>query len=191
VRVELARAQALGGRRADAERSLRHALELRPSLPEANLALARLLLATGRTDEAIPRLHAVLGSVRRHPQANLLLAEHYEGAGDPARAAAHLEAAHDDPRPTDVTLRLASLHGQARTLDAALGFATTAVREAPASAAAHAVLGRVHRLRGDVSAAFQAYETALRLDRDLTAAHLALNPENAGPDAVRAVLETR
>lgn len=188
LRVELARVHALGGRRADAERSLRQALELKPSLPEANLALARLLLASGRTDEAIPRLHAVLGSVRGHRQTNLLLAEHYEGAGDPARAAAHLQAAYDEPRPTDVTLRLASLHGQARTLDAALVFATTAVREAPGSAAAHAVLGRVHRLRGDTPAAFRAYETALRLDRDLTAAHLALDPENTGPEAVRAAL---
>jgi tetratricopeptide (TPR) repeat protein len=188
-RVELARVHALAGRSTEAEQALRDALALRPFMPEAHLALARLLLTAGRTDEAIPRLHAVVHSIRRHRQANLLLAEHYEGAGDPGQATTHLQAAYDDQTPVDVTLRLAALYGQARKLDAALALATTAVRDAPGSATAHAVLGRVHRLRGETSAAFRAYETALRLDRELTAAHLALDPAAADADAVRAVLE--
>jgi predicted Zn-dependent protease len=191
LRAELGRVLALAGRSTHAEQAARDALAIAPALPEANLTLARLMLADGRVDEAVLHLQTVLKSVRRHRQANLWLAEHYEGTRQPARAASHLEATYPEPRPVDVNLRLASLYAQDKKLDQALVFASTAIRDAPASAPAHTILGRVHRLRGDRRAAAAAYGTAFTLDRELTAAHLDLDPDTAGPEDVRAAVEAR
>ncbi|MBI1735990.1 MAG: tetratricopeptide repeat protein [Candidatus Rokubacteria bacterium] len=172
-RVELARVHVLSGRRNDAVREYSTALALAPALPAANLELALLDLAAGRADEAVPLLERVVRSIRRHRQANVLLAEHYEGRDLPARAIEHLDAAYGPHPPLDVRLRLAWLHGEAGKMDEALARARAAVGDAPRSAAAHTTLGRLHLRDGDARAATKAFEAALGIDDPNATAYLA------------------
>lgn len=182
LRAEHARVVALAGRRDEAEREYRAALTIAPDLPAANQGLAALLLAAGRPDDAVPLLHAVLRSDPRHRQANLLLADHYEGRGQAPRAIQHLEAAYAGEAPLDVKLRVAWLHGQAGLVDTALTRARTAVSEAPRSALAYTTLGRLQLLRGDARTAAATFETALALDARYAAAQIGLGTawERAG-----------
>jgi tetratricopeptide (TPR) repeat protein len=172
-RVELARAHALAGRRADAAREYGEAIAIAPALPAANVELALLDLAAGRAEEAVPLLERVVRSTRQHRQANVLLAEHYEGRGQPAKAIEHLLAAFGPHPPLDVRLRLASLHAEAGHAAEALARAEAGVAEAPRSAAAHATLAQIRLGRGDAGAAKKSLEDALAIGDRNAAPYLA------------------
>jgi tetratricopeptide (TPR) repeat protein len=179
-RIELARVHALAGRRAEAARAYAEALALSPTLPAANLELALFDLRAGREDDAVPRLERVVRCVRRHRQANALLAEHYEGRHEPAKAIAHLEAAHGATPPLDVRLRVAWLHAEAGHMTEAFARAQAAVREAPRSAAAHATLARLYLKADDAPAAWRSLETALALEDPNATPYLAAAYETLG-----------
>jgi len=66
-----------------AESLLRRALEIDPAWPPTLTTLAELLLATGRSAEAMPFLQR---AVRSSPRAAFLLARHYLDGGQPAAA---------------------------------------------------------------------------------------------------------
>jgi len=66
-----------------AESLLRRALEIDPAWPPTLTTLAELLLATGRSAEAVPFLQR---AVRSSPRAAFLLARHYLDGGQPAAA---------------------------------------------------------------------------------------------------------
>lgn len=71
---------------AAAEGSLRRSIALDPSLPEARLRLAHLLLATGRADEATDEGREAVVLSPLDPQVRLELARHWLHLGDQVRA---------------------------------------------------------------------------------------------------------
>jgi serine/threonine-protein kinase len=77
----------------EAEDHAEKAREIAPEMPEARLALARVYRTTGRHDEAVQEVEAVLA---RHPRADLVqreLSRNYERAGDLVNAEQSLRAA--------------------------------------------------------------------------------------------------
>jgi serine/threonine-protein kinase len=77
----------------EAEDHAERAREIAPEMPEAGLALARVYRATGRHDEAVKEVEAVLAD---HPRADLVqreLSRNYERAGDLVNAEQALRAA--------------------------------------------------------------------------------------------------
>jgi serine/threonine-protein kinase len=77
----------------EAEAHAEKAREIAPEMPEARLALARVYRTTGRHDEAVREVEAVLAN---HPRADLVqreLSRNYERAGDLVNAEQSLRAA--------------------------------------------------------------------------------------------------
>jgi len=77
----------------EAESHAQKALEIAPEMPEARLALARVYRTTGRHDDAVKEVEAVLAD---HPRADLVqreLSRNYERAGDLVNAEQSLRAA--------------------------------------------------------------------------------------------------
>jgi tetratricopeptide (TPR) repeat protein len=89
-----------------AETSLRHAVMLNPSLAEAHMALAHLLVNLGRADEAVPHARQAIALDPLSPLVNSLAASFLASAGYKAESTRHLEKTLELEPDSWVALRI-------------------------------------------------------------------------------------
>jgi tetratricopeptide (TPR) repeat protein len=104
----LALANSLLGKDAEAISGYRKVLELKPGLRQAELNLGVLLFRTGQTAQAVPLLEAAAREQPRDVQANLALAEALLASGELAKSEKYFRtAAEVDPSLKNLLLKLA------------------------------------------------------------------------------------
>lgn len=172
------------GDRERAEVAFEHALEMAPDLPEARAGLAVALRVDGRPAEAVRHLDAALAADPELAEAHADRGEALLALGREEDAMAALaEALALDPDQVAARLvRARTLAARARAAPAAAARAALlararrdllhALEARPSLALAHADLGWVHWLEGDLPAAARAYGEAVRLDPSLAGAQL-------------------
>ncbi|WP_242393005.1 tetratricopeptide repeat protein [Anaeromyxobacter oryzisoli] len=167
-RVGLARART--GDREGAERDLRHALALRPGYAPARLTLGSLLRKSGRVAEAIALLQAAASTGSNEERARALVglgAAHLAADRRPEATQAFDRAILYAPARAEIRLRIAKAWlgtEAAEDVPRAVQVLLRAAELAPDLAAVHATLGLARERSGDVAAAAETYDRALRLD---------------------------
>ncbi len=161
----LVRAAVALHRESDASTLLKALREEHPILPQPQIALSKLVAATGRFDEAVTAAREATLLKPIDPLALEQLASLYADAGDPIGldpVAAALRAQFPD-RPTTVYYAAASNFIQGR-LPVALDLAREAVQRDPSRAPAQNLLGAIHASLGQTPEARVAFRAALQLD---------------------------
>jgi tetratricopeptide (TPR) repeat protein len=155
-----------------AERELRRALALRQGYGPARIALGNLLRARGDAKGAVGLLAAAaqVGSNEERARALVALGAAYLAVGRRADAEEAFDRAIQfAPARAEIRLGIArawlgSGSDDERDLDRAIQVLLRAAEMAPDVPQVHASLGRVREKRGDLPAAAEAYDRALRLD---------------------------
>jgi tetratricopeptide (TPR) repeat protein len=161
-----ARAYALSGDLAGAERALRNAIASEPSYLDAYQALARLLLSQHRVDEALGEFEAIAvrnpDSVPAHTMAGILL----EQKGQIADARKHYERAlAADPRAAVSANNLAWLMTEAgENLDVALQLAQSAKAQLPDRPEVNDTLGWIYYRKGLMTLAISSLTQSVAKD---------------------------
>lgn len=161
--LDLGLLYANGGRFEEAAGALLRGLELNPANRTARYNYARVLLAMGRTGEAIPELQNLAESVPGDLDVSLSLIEARLAAGDRARA---VEAARGFSESVGDGRALAALGRtlvRAGELEAAAEVLAAALDAAPAEPGAWLELARLRRRQGDHERAVLAARRAARL----------------------------
>ncbi|NBD95119.1 MAG: tetratricopeptide repeat protein [Gammaproteobacteria bacterium] len=157
-------------------RACRRAIDLRPQLLEARIALGRLLDRTGQ-DELARRV--LTETVDRHPnsaQGHWALAETFFALDDVESARQHFEKALElDPSSPNVLGGHARFLSRVESLDSALPFFERAIAAAPRDSKYRIDLGVALLYAGRFMAAAETFEQAIPYDEDTG---IALN--NAG-----------
>jgi tetratricopeptide (TPR) repeat protein len=198
--VEIAAAEASAGDTTAAERSLRKILASYPMHLEANLALADLLVTTGRANAAAEHLRTTLASAPEETEPELIAKLVHRtasvmrtlGDADEAHQLLH-EAHHLDRRDLKITLALGeSCFTRKLWREAALHLGSLAEhpdarnhRAAVAAGLVRAGLAEVRALRPQNAP--RHYDAAVRIDADCaTAWHALAELATEGGDMVRA-----
>jgi len=139
-----------GGDRAGAERRLRHLVRLDPADAAPRVQLGRLLLDSGRLDEAREHLEAAIDRAPRDPAALLALGELYYRTGNMQGAAtAFGKAQRVAPALADAHAWLGLLAHEASRPEEAQRLLERAVALEPGHAAARFYLAQVSLALGD------------------------------------------
>lgn len=161
--LDLGLLYAQAGRFEEAAGALLRGLDLDPDNRTARYNYSRVLLATGRTGEAILQLEKLAQAAPEDAEVALSLIEARLSAGDRARA---LKAAGDVSAAGGDGRVLAALGGalvRAGELEEAAAVLAKAVERSPAEAAPWLELARLRQRRGDPEEAVLAAERAVRL----------------------------
>jgi protein O-GlcNAc transferase len=155
-------------------------VRLAPQAEQGHSALGAVLLARGRTSEAIRELEKALAMKSSDTIAQKNLAMAYVQAGSAQKALplfARLEAdarLEKRPLPPDVLAEYARALAATQRLGPAVETMQAALAGDPRNAELHDELGSLYALRKDWPAAQQEFATALRLNPDFAAAHMHL-----------------
>jgi tetratricopeptide (TPR) repeat protein len=165
------RALRLGGPEAaaTARARLEKAVELDASLWEAWHDLGVIAQSTGDDAAAVRAYSKALDVNRDHLPTRLARAEAHRKAGDGKAARADYEAvlaaaAEDDPLRRDAAARLASLHRDGKSYDAAVGVLRENLRVAGASSRVYTELGLVYIAQGRLELAALVLARAAEID---------------------------
>lgn len=166
--LEVALAQTIVGR--DPERAAELALAA-IDLEPANVLLvstaAEVLMAAGRSAEAVAALRRMVEQEPRHAALRLRLSRALIKLGAADEAMRQAEAAVEiNPYAPDPTQHLVSLYLQSNRLDAAEAVLDRALLRCPSNPTAHFLLSRVHRQRGRLDEAVAAARRAISLGLD-------------------------
>jgi tetratricopeptide (TPR) repeat protein len=172
VYFDLAFALSMAGERAAAIEAYRQALSIEPSLPEANLNLAILLLDGRQPGEAVPLLEKVLAARPRDLRAQVLLANALAGSGDRERATAEYRQALElDPNSAEALLglgRVLAAQGQFAEAEKQL---RRAAELQPARVEARLEIGSVLEATGRLDEARALYSELAAQNPDNAAVH--------------------
>lgn len=155
---------------AGAEREYRRALSLRPGYGPARVALGNLLRGHGKIAEAVELLEAATQSGSNEERARALVAlgaAHLAGGRALDAERAFDRAVGFAPARAEIRLGIARAwlgSDDRRDLERAAQVLLRAAEMAPDVPQVHAALGRVREKAGDLPAAAEAYDRALRLD---------------------------
>ena len=154
------------GNAAAAEGPLRRAVELQPLLVEARIALADVLSATGRTDEAVLQLEAaVAADSLHHPAAWNNLGFIHLQAGRMAEAERPLATAvHLDPDFAEARVSLGAVYLSTGRIEPAVEQFEQAIRVRPEYAPAYGNLGVAYAQLGRTADARRMFERLLILN---------------------------
>jgi tetratricopeptide (TPR) repeat protein len=158
------------GDREGAEQDLRRALEQRPGMTAAHIALGNLLRKRGALNEAIEHLQAAAsaGSNQEKARALVALGAAQLAAGKRPEAERSFERAIQfAPARAEVRVGIARAWLDSETKEdaaRAVQVLTKAAVMAPDVATVHGAMGRAREKLGDAAAAREAYERALRID---------------------------
>jgi tetratricopeptide (TPR) repeat protein len=172
IQLNLGIAWSRAGKLADAERSYRAALTLRPGFGAAALALGTVQRRQGHLDDAIATLTAAAATGGNRDKARALVAlarAHLAAKQRPAAARAIDRAI--ELAPADVDLRIAAgraylSSSKAEDTERAVALLGQAAELAPDVAAVFSALGRAKEKLGDRAGAEAAYARAVRLEPD-------------------------
>jgi tetratricopeptide (TPR) repeat protein len=143
-------------------------LSQRPQDVYAGIAKARILLASGKRDDAIAEFRRLASQAQDLPQVHYYLAQAYRQNQSLEEAKTELlETLRMAPSMVAAQHSLAELYLAQRDLDSAQALSEEIVRKNPADAAARALLGAVFLQRG---------ETAKALDQFLAARQVSPTP---------------
>ncbi len=155
--------------------ALSQAVELDPTLSEAQLRLGELFALSRRFDDAKSKAQLVLEKDPTHLDALILLANSEWGADRPAAAREAIERAKSahptDPKPWLVEAAIAVSSKQISAAERAL---LEAARLSPTSVEPVLGLGNLYRLQGNHAEAERQYRKAVSLKPDHLGLHLTL-----------------
>ncbi len=135
------------------------------SAPEARLQLGRLLIGSGRTDEAIAQFQRIVKDDPDHAPAHLELGLAFRRHGDVAGSVKCFRRALAlDPKDPGVKLHLGVSLAQDGNLEEARTFLEGAVKDAPHWAQARYNLGVLLAMQRELQAAAREFAEAVRLD---------------------------
>lgn len=161
--LDLGLLYANGGRFEEAAGALLRGLELNPASRTARYNYARVLLAMGRTGEAIPELQGLADSVPGDLDVSLSLIEAWLAAGDRARAVEAARALSESVGDGGALATLGRMLVRAGELEVAADVLAAALDAAPAEPRAWLELARLRQRQGDHERAVLAAERAARL----------------------------
>ena len=158
ARFQLALADSLLGKDAEAIAGYQAALALKPDLYEARVNLGMILLRQKRPGEAIPHLEAAASAKPKEFPPNFLLAEAFLAAGDPVKAEPYYKAAAGlDPKSADAEAGLGrSRARQNRLAEASANFRKAAELD-PVCRDALLELAPLYEKNGENAAAIEVY----------------------------------
>jgi tetratricopeptide (TPR) repeat protein len=148
------------GRDAEAISELRQLVAAQPAMLDAWEALAKALLGSGRTKEAIAAFGRVLGLEPLKPETHLALARIYALEGQAAKAREHAQLA-SERNPAAGFETLAGLMMDARRLDDAATFARRSVEADCSRYVSWFLLGTVAHRQGRFAEAIEAFRRAV------------------------------
>ena len=149
-------------------------LKSQPADSQALTLLASAHMAQGRHAKATALIQEALRT-RDAPELRTALGLSLIGGGETANATTQLEAAFKkDPGQTQAGAALVAIYLRNGHGAKALGIAETLVKQRPANAAFHNLLGLARVRSGDAAGAKSAFEKAVSLDDGLTGAKLNL-----------------
>jgi len=164
------------GDRSGAEKQLRLALQRKPSSPETNLSLARLLIKQDRRGEAAQYYRTSLRLKPDQVEARRELGELYSVGGDFAAAAAEFRRAIAlDPKNARLRQDLGNSLLRAGDLTKAEPELRRAIQIEPSLGTAHRDLGLVLRAMGDQEGALREFRGAAELTPTDSSIHYMLS----------------
>jgi Flp pilus assembly protein TadD len=148
------------------------ALRRQPSHQGMHRNLVRALIAAGRFQQALMQADACLAAAPDDAELHFARGTALNAMGETVRACVALtRAAALQPNHAPSWLNLANARADLDDLEAAEDLCRRAIRLDPALTEAHASLGFILTMRGQLPAAIKACETAIRLSSDFTQAH--------------------
>ena len=145
-----------------------------PMDSQALVLLAAAHMAQGRHARATQLMQGALKE-QQDDSLRTMLGMSLVASGRFADASAALESAYRrDPRQVKAGMAVTTLYLQSGQIEKAHQLATLLVQQQPANAGVQYLFGSVQQRRGDLVAARRAYESALRVDPNLSAAAVQL-----------------
>jgi spermidine synthase len=148
-----------------AEVEMRQVLSLHPKDPRHQAALADMYIEGKRPGEAIPLFLSAVALTPQDAHLWTSLGLAYQGAGRVAEALeAFRQALSREPENAFIHYQLGLAYLELKRFDEALASLQTAAVKDPVKAEPYLAMGRLHKLRDEKAAAFEAYRQALHLN---------------------------
>jgi len=174
------------GRAADADRALHRALEIKPDLLRAQLAVGRRLLAAGDTNAALQMAQQLQSTRLGSADGHALEGDVWLALDDAIQAAeAYEEALQTSPKAT-FAVALAAAHRARGDTTAATAVLDEWLRSHGDDPVTYMALAEYEQKHANIEAAIAAYEHVLNYDFDNSAALLSLADLYQGSDLGRA-----
>ena len=153
------------GRNDDAVRALQAATKAAAPTAELHFLDGSLAARQGEYDRAVASLNATLDMDPEYERGHFELAGALERQGSTSAAIAALRRGLDQlPQSIGLRLKLAELLAAAAEYDTALEELRRLIEMDPSLTAAHVIMARIHRQRGDVAAARVAIDAGLEVE---------------------------